>query len=105
MGHYAAVICQHRGVYSSGSPERQCSLQQGTDLCLHFEQPSILLKLLSLASLWNAMLHNSTKTQRKKIQLQKIKSLIIKHLKCWTDIRKYATLYILMRIKSYMVSP
>lgn len=104
MGYYATVICQHRGVYSSGSPERQCSLQQGTDLCLHFEQPSILLKLLSLASLWIAMLHNLT-VSTKKIKVQKIKSLIIKHLKCWTDIRKYATLYVLMRIKSYMVSP
>lgn len=83
MGHYAAVICQHRGVYSSGSPETQCSLQQGTDLCLHIEQPSILLKLLSLASLWIAMLHNSTLPPPKKIsknssKVQKIKSLIIK---------------------------
>ncbi len=86
-------------------------LQRGS---VHYSRAQICVSILNnhpfclssclLASLWNAMLHNSTKTQRKKNKLQKIKSLIIKHLKCWTDIRKYATLYILMRIKSYMVS-
>lgn len=78
MGHYPAVICQHGGVYSSGSPERQCSLQQGTDLCLHYEQPSILLKHLSLASLWIAKSKKkNTKMPPKKLE---IKSLIINTL-------------------------
>lgn len=61
MGHYAAVICQHGGVYSSGSLERQCSLQQG----LHYEQPSILLKHLSLASLWIAKSQNNLQGPQK----------------------------------------